>query len=549
MNKLFIPGSNIEISDGTVVTLANYPGVKWIVHYGWYRYNGTQCYGWYFSSIPTQTTMPVTDDDLATCAVIVSPDGQCPPGPCPPYPPCPPGPGPHPCPPGPPVPPSRPVVDPAFITVQTLIDRDRINAFGKYVPDGKLVRVNNVDGQVKYYVWNAYNNVWDETTIVDAEMLIDTPPEEKLLDITGNVLSSHLTINTIVEEGTTYIALLGKDGAEISRLDASVFIGGGDTITNIQLVNEVIEGKNHPILRLNYVTNAGVAAHTDVDLISIVHIYEAAQDGGLQVDQYNKFSIINTVTPNAGGVNTDITIEPGVPTEVKTITYDAHGLITGERTFTVTVSGVSGAMHFLGETTTPVTNGGTEKPTISGQVIDVIAGDVVLYQGLEFVWDGAKWIQLGDESSYALKSVTITGASGLAGGGDLTGNRTITHIENVGSSGTVACTDADNKVEVISNISYDQYGHFTQAPSKTDITSNINALAGAVVATELGKLDYADVSGDYVTAVTETDGKIAVTKAAKGAIAQNNTQLVDGGTVYSAVADAIETATLRWTVV
>lgn len=539
MDKLFLPGANIEITDGTVVTLANYPGVKWIVHYGWYRYNNTQCYGWYFSSIPAQTVMPVTEEDLATCAVVVTPGGQCPP--CPP--PCPP-----PIPPCPP-PPIRPVADPAFITVQTIADRDRINAFGKYVPEGKLVRVNNVEGEVKYYAWNSYDSRWDETTIIAPEMLITIPSDEKLLSLEGDTLSSEIAIDILVESDVTYLVLRGKDGAEISRIDTSEFAQSGDTITNIQLVTEIIEGQEHPILRLNYVTSTGAASYTDADLFSIVHIYSAAQDGGLQLNANNEFSILNSVTPNSSGVNTNVTIEPGVPTQLKTITYDAHGSITGEKTFTVTVAGVSGAMHFLGESTTPVTNHGTEKPTISGQVIDVISGDVVLYQGLEFVWDGNQWIELGDESSFALKSVTITGTSGLAGGGDLTGNRTITHIENIGTSGTVACTDADNKVEVISSITYDQYGHFTQIPSKADITPNINALAGAVVATELGKLDYADVSGDYVTAVTETDGKIAVTKSNKGEIAENDENLVDGGTVFSAVADAIETATLKWTVV
>ena len=41
--------------------------------------------------------------------------------------------------------------------------------------------------------------------------------------------------------------------------------------------------------------------------------------------------------------------------------------------------------------------------------------------------------------------------------------------------------------------------------------------------------------GDYVTSVTQTDGKIAVTKASKGSVADGNTGLVDGGTVHSFV--------------
>lgn len=80
---------------------------------------------------------------------------------------------------------------------------------------------------------------------------------------------------------------------------------------------------------------------------------------------------------------------------------------------------LSGAMHFIGTTTTAVTDGGTEQPTISGSTIalaNLKAGDVVLYKNgnnpiaSEYVWtaDGTsgKWELLGDESAYALKTST-----------------------------------------------------------------------------------------------------------------------------------------------
>ena len=82
-------------------------------------------------------------------------------------------------------------------------------------------------------------------------------------------------------------------------------------------------------------------------------------------------------------------------------------------------SALSGAMHFIGTTTTAITDGGTEQPTIGGSAIalaNLKAGDVVLYKNgnnpiaSEYVWtaDGTsgKWELLGDESAYALKTST-----------------------------------------------------------------------------------------------------------------------------------------------
>ena len=76
------------------------------------------------------------------------------------------------------------------------------------------------------------------------------------------------------------------------------------------------------------------------------------------------------------------------------------------------ISGLSGAMRFIGTTNTPIVTG-TERPVIDGNTIIPAAGDVIIVstQGndarQEYVWDGSKWQLLGDEGSYALKSKTI----------------------------------------------------------------------------------------------------------------------------------------------
>ena len=48
--------------------------------------------------------------------------------------------------------------------------------------------------------------------------------------------------------------------------------------------------------------------------------------------------------------------------------------------------------------------------------------------------------------------------------------------------------------------------------------------------------------GDYVTSVTQANGKVTVTRASKGSVADGNTGLVDGGTVHSFVTTHVTTA-------
>lgn len=72
-------------------------------------------------------------------------------------------------------------------------------------------------------------------------------------------------------------------------------------------------------------------------------------------------------------------------------------------------SGSTNSLNFLGTSTTTVSNGGTETPTIDGGIVAPSTGDIVLYNGLEFIFDGSVWQQFGDESTYVPKTRTING--------------------------------------------------------------------------------------------------------------------------------------------
>lgn len=75
---------------------------------------------------------------------------------------------------------------------------------------------------------------------------------------------------------------------------------------------------------------------------------------------------------------------------------DEQGLVTGAMVQKA-IAGISGSMHFRGVVTS------------FDDITDPVAGDVVLIGVKEYVYGGepATWHELGDETLYALKSITI----------------------------------------------------------------------------------------------------------------------------------------------
>ena len=132
-------------------------------------------------------------------------------------------------------------------------------------------------------------------------------------------------------------------------------------------------------------------------------------------------------------------------------------------------------MHFIGVSTTdPLSESG---PTVTG-VVSFKAGDVVLFGYDEYVHDGSKWVTLGNESIYAKKTEVNT------------------------EFGKVRKELADAKTELQGKINSDI------ATARTEITTEINEAIQV-----LDKSDAA-VAGQFVTAVSEADGVITVSRAA-----------------------------------
>ena len=60
---------------------------------------------------------------------------------------------------------------------------------------------------------------------------------------------------------------------------------------------------------------------------------------------------------------------------------------------------IAGGVTFMGETTTPLTDGATTSSiVINDSTVTAVKGYLVVYNSKEFVFDGTKWIEMGDLS-------------------------------------------------------------------------------------------------------------------------------------------------------
>ncbi len=194
-------------------------------------------------------------------------------------------------------------------------------------------------------------------------------------------------------------------------------------------------------------------------------------------------SISNNVTGSGLTANTIIlgngssSIKTSSKTIENSLTNDENKIPTSSAVYSA-ISGLSSAMHFIGTTTTTLTDGATTA-TLAGSGLSkttgFVSGDVVIYDNKEFVWTGSAWEILGDEGSYALRTVSITGAGVLGGGGDLSASRTITHNTSgvtAQAYGPTANVSGANSIN-IPKITVDSYGHITAATTYTYTGSSV----------------------------------------------------------------------------
>lgn len=191
------------------------------------------------------------------------------------------------------------------------------------------------------------------------------------------------------------------------------------------------------------------------------------------------------------------------------------------------VADLTGAMHFEGVSTTDPVNAGV---TIAGKADYVAAaGDVVIYINaddvpVEYVYDGSEWHQLGNES-IAQKAIENLDVDDISVGAGYT-------LSTIGeSNGLIHATpvkiqiDQDQVNGLVDGLADKATNEALKAATDdiADLQEAITNLGGGgngsvadQITNAINNLDKADtaVAGEYVSAVSQTDGVITVTRAA-----------------------------------
>lgn len=207
----------------------------------------------------------------------------------------------------------------------------------------------------------------------------------------------------------------------------------------------------------------------------------------------------------------DITITMPAAQTIPTKLPNPQSLTIGNQSYdgssaiTVTAAdlGLTGALVFLGTTTTNIEDASTTNPiTVGGKSVTAIKGNVVLYGHQEYMWNESFWELLGDEGSYALKTVQVIAGNGLAGGGSLESNVTISHAD---TSNQESITAQDRTY--IKSVTLDTYGHVTGLTTgkETVVDTNQTIKVGTIA---FGANDAVEIkSGSNVTVTGDATNK------------------------------------------
>ena len=326
-------------------------------------------------------------------------------------------------------------------------------------------------------------------------------------------------------------AAIGKNGTVQEQINAA--IGGldyGDAAVANQFVTEVKETDGVIAVKRAALVEADIPALSQSKVTGLVDALASKQDNlefaGTYNASTNKVATQETVSTAIAGLDSQTAKDAASATKVVAEVTQADGIVTVQKVavanilpdvedtengFVVAVSQTDGkiavthkaATEVLGfegnydKTSNPIAtrqyvlnsvadlNGAMHfrgtvdaDPTITTPTGNYKAGDVVLFGYDEYVYNGSKWIPLGNESIYAKKT------------------------EVDGEFAKVRGEMATQKTELQGEIDGDI------AAAKTELTGAINkAIQG------LDK-DDAAVAGQFVTAVSEADGVITVSRAA-----------------------------------
>lgn len=236
---------------------------------------------------------------------------------------------------------------------------------------------------------------------------------------------------------------------------------------------------------------------------------------------YSKGSYVWHTNPNAGTqgidglfrINNDISASSNTGwTQLSTT-----GVTVGEELKAIKAAIVN-PMHYLGKTTTALSDNATTSPiTVDGSSIVPTSGDITIYSGREFIFDGQKWNEFGSTGSLgdmafadtASGHVTVTNSDATTTVGIANTVNTVTtkYLKASASGGAVSAATNNSAIATLSaptSTFLTGLGTPTTADAITELDKSTNTFL-----TGLGDASKSDaVTGlgtpSYKTLATET---------------------------------------------
>lgn len=261
-----------------------------------------------------------------------------------------------------------------------------------------------------------------------------------------------------------------------------------------------------------YATKTILTEHEDNSTIHITDEERTAWNNKVDADN----EIFTTLSANSE----KLANLPAIKTIGSGLTLQEDGTLRTD------ISAMTGMMRFRGAVSTKPT---TSTTVPSDNLGAWRAGDVVLYGTAEYVVASLNtssqpaWQLLGDEGAYQTK-LSFTSTPSLTN--KVVTNDTLTSNVNTLDSKITTAQNAASAAQ----ISADNAKNVADA-AQADATSALN---------RIDALDVTDTDSGFVTAVTQTDGKIAVTK--KTLAASDVTSLLSFDGTYNASTNKIATA-------
>ena len=261
--------------------------------------------------------------------------------------------------------------DSAYYLGQLIIVNDKTDAPDKGIA---LYQITGVVG-------NATLTKFGQATSADELGERITALQNSISEINGKLILADETHDGFMSKGD-FAKLKGvAEGAQVNVIEGvqvdGVDLGVSDKKVNIDLSGYVKKDGDKVLSDNNY----DDASKAIVDGIEAKVAAEA--DRASKAEKANADAI--------AGLGTRLTTAEG--------TIETHG--TDIADLKTKIVGLTGAMHFVGTSTTdPTLAAGA---TIEGKD-NFASGDVCLFGKKEYVYDGAKWVELGDEGSHLTKT-------------------------------------------------------------------------------------------------------------------------------------------------